>query len=348
MILLLAAKKGGVGESTLAVNLAAEAAVSGRSVVLVDTDPSIDTTTIWAQDRQEGGLTPDVHAVRRRGDILHHELQRLDDVHDLVVVDIAGKDSEELRLGLVVADLVLIPIEPSQAVLDQTEALVNTIIKARKLKPDLRALAVLNRVRTHVFDRSASEARKVLDQFPEMSLAGVKIHERNAFRVLGRRPGRERNERQQGTSRNPATGKRGIPMVTARPRRTPADTDVKTFAAEAEKPQERAPEVPSWKRRNKEPKVAGVSLRTSASQQEMLRRAAEIEDMSQQKIVAMTELFMSRSNEPCRYRTRQTKHVRAVLVPAGPNRYKPNRYSPCRYGLYRHLAAMTGPLHDDR
>lgn len=182
MILLLAHKKGGVGKSTLAVNLAVEAAAAGRSVVLVDSDPSIATTTVWAQDRQEGGLVPDMRAIRRRGDCLHHELQLLDDVHDLVVVDIAGKDSEELCLGFVVADVVIVPIEPTQAVLDQTEALVNTITKARKLNPDLRALAVLNRVGTHVFDRSAYEAKKFLYQFPELSLAGARIHERKAYR----------------------------------------------------------------------------------------------------------------------------------------------------------------------
>jgi chromosome partitioning protein len=151
-------------------------------VVLVDTAPSIDTTTIWAKDRQEGGLTPDVPALRRRGDGLNHELQRLDDAHDVVVVDIAGKDSKKLLLGLDVADLVLIPIEPTQAVLDQTEELVNTITRARKLNPDLRALAVLNLVGTHDSDRSASEAKKFLEQFPELSLSRVKIHQRNAFR----------------------------------------------------------------------------------------------------------------------------------------------------------------------
>lgn len=76
-------------------------------------------------------------------------------------------------------------------------------------------------------------------------------------------------------------------MVTERARRTPpSDRAVLAFAAEAEKPQEKTPEVPAWKRRNREPKAAGVNLRTSASQQEMLRRAAELEDMSQQKIVA--------------------------------------------------------------
>lgn len=180
MILLLAHKKGGVGKSTLAINLALEAAKAGRSLVLVDANPTIDTATTWSNDREEAGHEPAIQVLQRGGSGLHHELTRLDDAHDVVVVDAPGKDSEEMRLGLVVADIVLVPLEPAQASTDQTEKLVNTIEKARELNPQLRAMAVLSWVDTHVWDRTASDATKILAGFPE--LAGVRIHTRDAFR----------------------------------------------------------------------------------------------------------------------------------------------------------------------
>jgi hypothetical protein len=69
------------------------------------------------------------------------------------------------------------------------------------------------------------------------------------------------------------------------------------FAARAEQPGSSARETgpaqqpkagqdsPAWKRRNKEPKTSGANIRVSKSQLELLRRAAEVEDTSQQKLI---------------------------------------------------------------
>jgi hypothetical protein len=44
-------------------------------------------------------------------------------------------------------------------------------------------------------------------------------------------------------------------------------------------------DLPAWKRRNKEPKTSGANIRVSKSQLELLRRAAEAEEISQQKLI---------------------------------------------------------------
>lgn len=46
-----------------------------------------------------------------------------------------------------------------------------------------------------------------------------------------------------------------------------------------------APAMEDWKRRNREPKSGGINFRASASQLDLLRTAALVEEISQQKIL---------------------------------------------------------------
>ncbi|MFB8369639.1 hypothetical protein ACFC25_09765 [Pseudarthrobacter sp. NPDC055928] len=46
-----------------------------------------------------------------------------------------------------------------------------------------------------------------------------------------------------------------------------------------------APAMAEWKVRNREPKVGGINFRASASQLDLLRNAALIEEISQQKVL---------------------------------------------------------------
>ena len=61
--------------------------------------------------------------------------------------------------------------------------LVVTINQARDFNPDLKALAVLNRVPTNVFSDSDSEARTYLADFPELRIARTKLHERKVYQT---------------------------------------------------------------------------------------------------------------------------------------------------------------------
>lgn len=78
-------------------------------------------------------------------------------------------------------------------------------------------------------------------------------------------------------------------VVNRRPRQVqPADDQaIEAFANRAEQETQSAPQTdqPAWKVRNKEPKVAGINFRMSTTQSELLRRAAEMEEVSQQKLL---------------------------------------------------------------
>lgn len=46
-----------------------------------------------------------------------------------------------------------------------------------------------------------------------------------------------------------------------------------------------APAMADWKRRNREPKIGGINFRASSSQLDLLRNAALVEEISQQKVL---------------------------------------------------------------
>ncbi len=65
-IILIGGEKGGTGKTTLAVNLAALRALTGRDVLVIDTDIQA-SASYWAQTRDETGVTPRVACIQKFG-----------------------------------------------------------------------------------------------------------------------------------------------------------------------------------------------------------------------------------------------------------------------------------------
>lgn len=73
-------------------------------------------------------------------------------------------------------------------------------------------------------------------------------------------------------------------MVKMRPA-VEVEKDIEAFGEQAEKPERpRKEDEPRWKQRNREPKSHGFNLRVSKSQLELLKAAADLEEISQQKL----------------------------------------------------------------
>ena len=105
MIILIGSQKGGCGKSTLTINIAAALAKLNKDVIIVDADIQ-STSSRWAADRSEN--LPKVHCVQKYEN-MKNTLLDLNQRYKFVIVDVAGKDSKELRTGMIVANILLIP-----------------------------------------------------------------------------------------------------------------------------------------------------------------------------------------------------------------------------------------------
>ena len=180
-VLAIANQKGGVGKSTLAVNLAVEATNHGLRVLLIDADAQASATD-FAGAREDS--RPRFETVQLVRPILHKEVPRIGEPYDLVVVDVGGRDSSTFRSALVAADTILIPLGPSAADVWATEdvfRLLDEISVSRRVE----ALAVFTRVVHHsretVVAREAQEyVREQLGE-REVRLLRTVIHSRVAW-----------------------------------------------------------------------------------------------------------------------------------------------------------------------
>lgn len=179
-IILIGAIKGGAGKSTLATNIAAMLAKNGKDVILVDADRQ-GTTSNWSQDRADS-TAMHIESVSKF-DNIKLALRDLSKRYDFVVVDSQGRDSVELRTGLLSADLCIIPCRPSQADLDTIPLIDNLVSNAREINEALRVYCVLTQSPTNPSITEIQQAREFLLEFgEEMTLLETIIFERKVYR----------------------------------------------------------------------------------------------------------------------------------------------------------------------
>lgn len=109
MIITVGNTKGGVGKTTLAVNLAVEAARDGKNVLLVDTDPQGSSIAFRAEREKD-----DIRAIALVSDKLHKDIKEFSAVFDWIVIDAGGRDNAIFRSAVAACDLFLLPVLPSQ------------------------------------------------------------------------------------------------------------------------------------------------------------------------------------------------------------------------------------------
>lgn len=144
MIVALVGQKGGVGKSTVAAALAAEALRRGRSVLLVDADPQ-GTARTWAEVATEAGHpAPSVVAM---GATMHRpeQLPRVRSGFDLVVVDCPPRAGDVQRSALMIADVAIVPCGPSAADAWALAGSLEVVTEARTVRPDLVAVVLITR-----------------------------------------------------------------------------------------------------------------------------------------------------------------------------------------------------------
>jgi chromosome partitioning protein len=142
LIITLAHQKGGVGKSTLAINLYGYFTQAGYKTALIDIDPQGSITSLLQTFGGEGGREP-VALIERAGFSSYDELRGLVEGEEIVLIDTPPYLSKELQQVLALSHLVLIPCKASPLdalAVVQTVALVK---EEQARNPALAAAIVL-------------------------------------------------------------------------------------------------------------------------------------------------------------------------------------------------------------
>jgi chromosome partitioning protein len=184
MIVLVGSQKGGPGKTTVAVNLAVQYARQGKDVCLVDADPQRSAAR-WHADREEQGHQPVMACVEKIGSI-HQTLQDLATRYDVVIVDVAGKDSKEMRTGMTAADQLVVVVRPSQFDLDTLGHMSEVIDQAKDYNPHLDVRGLITQAPANPSVTERTDAGEYLADFPAIRPLETVIYERKAYRdVVG-------------------------------------------------------------------------------------------------------------------------------------------------------------------
>lgn len=109
MIISFLNQKGGVGKTTLSINVATCLALKKKKVLLIDADPQ-GSSLDWAAIRKKESLFTVVSITKP---IIHKEINKLIKNYDHIIIDGPPRIYDVAKSAIVCSDVVIIPVQPS-------------------------------------------------------------------------------------------------------------------------------------------------------------------------------------------------------------------------------------------
>lgn len=181
MIITVGNTKGGVGKTTLALNLAIARALAGQDVWLIDGDRQ-GTAQMAISIRADAGCSPGIAcATYSDGPTLRSQVLQQVSKFDDIIIDAGGRDSTALRAALVLSDVLLVPFNPRSFdvwALNDIAALVDDV---RSVRDGLRAVAILNCADPGETSTDNAEAAAAVADVPQFEYLDTPIRRRKSF-----------------------------------------------------------------------------------------------------------------------------------------------------------------------
>ena len=181
MIVTVGNTKGGVGKTTLALNIAIARALAGKEVWLIDGDRQ-GTAQTAISIRAEAGQAPGIAcATYPDGTTLRAQVQQQRDKYDDIIIDAGGRDSTALRAALVLSDVLVVPFQPRSYDVWAPNDIAALVDEARSVRDGLRAVAILNCADPGETSVDNIEAAQAVSGVPQFEYLATPIRRRKAF-----------------------------------------------------------------------------------------------------------------------------------------------------------------------
>lgn len=181
MIIAVGNTKGGVGKTTLAVQIAIARALAGRDVWLIDGDRQ-GTATAAIAARAEAGRQPGIACAQYPdGPTLRAQVQQQAGKWDDIIIDVGGRDSTALRAALVLADVLLVPFAPRSYDVWALDDMAGLVDEARSVRDGLKAYAVMNQADPGEHSTDNADAAAAVAEVSQFIYLPTPIRRRKAF-----------------------------------------------------------------------------------------------------------------------------------------------------------------------
>jgi len=173
MIITVAHQKGGVGKSTVAINLAVE-----MRLPIVDLDSQHSCYLFSILRKEEQGKSLQVFTPETPEE-MKEILKNID--NDKVIIDSGGYDNDLNRFALLISDVVITPVSPSQIEVFGLLKFTEIIKEAKKYNASLKVHVLIN----NADPRSSGENRKLqqfIEENSDFELLKTKLHRRVDYR----------------------------------------------------------------------------------------------------------------------------------------------------------------------
>jgi len=180
-VVVIGGEKGGTGKTTIATNLAVVRAINGIDTLLIDTDPQASASS-WNHIRDSNKIKPRLACIQKFGEGITEEVIDLSNRYESIIIDAGGRDPIELRASIVVADILVVPVQASQFDLWTLSTLEKLYKQVKVINKKLRIKILISRAPTNPSIKDIEDAKNLVKDFECFVLMDTIISDRTVYR----------------------------------------------------------------------------------------------------------------------------------------------------------------------